>query len=48
MWRYECTYRHTEGHVADLPVDIPLNYTIDQEIPPQSKDTSVAHKEECC
>ena len=24
----------------DLPVDIPLNYTIDQEIPRQSKDTS--------
>ena len=26
---------------SDLPVDIPLNYTIDQEVPWQSKDTSV-------
>ena len=26
---------------SDLPVDIPLNYTIDQEVPRQSKDTSV-------
>ena len=26
---------------SDLPVDIPLNYTIDQEVPRQSKDTGV-------
>ena len=26
---------------SDLPVDIPLNYAIDQEVPRQSKDTGV-------